>query len=445
MEAIELVAHRRSFWNAFQGKGRFAPAGLLALLLLTTTVAAIDAAEPPAPATERDPDDVALTGGATLSHLTARAQHCNPRLGEALAEINVFRGRAHQALLYPNPTLSGGAMQLGGRDSQYYGQVSQELVTKHKLNLDASAACREVYQAELRFLRTRYELLTAVRRDYYTVLALQRRVIVLDRLIALSSDLAKAGDQLEKAGEGTRGDTLLFEIELEKAEVNRANAAAELRAARRQLATDLGLHDDPELVVTGNLLEEPTSVLAIVEAAGYVPRNANVQIAEQEVDRSRFLLQRAEAQPFPNVTVNAGYMRQVVSPFNMAILQVEIPVPVWNKNQGNICAAQAAVARSQQAVARTQLDIARELADAIGRFQQSQQQVERYRDRIVPKAKEGVEIVRGGIAGGQLELVRLLQAQRALIDSSLMYLTALEARWKAAADIAGMTQLDLFP
>ncbi|OAI54246.1 hypothetical protein AYO47_00605 [Planctomyces sp. SCGC AG-212-M04] len=443
MDATQSARGSRSFWQTRQGRGRFVGAGLMAVLLLSTAGMG-HAAEPAEPVTEQA-GDASLAPGLTLSQLSARAQACNPRLREALAEINVFRGRAHQALLYPNPTLSGGTMQLGGRDSQYYGQVSQELVTKHKLNLDNAAACREVYQSELRFLRTRFELLTAVRRDYFAVLTLQRRVIVLDRLISLSSELVKSGEQLERAGEGTRGDTLLFEIEMEKAEVTRTNAIAELRAARRQLATDLGLHDDPQLVVNGNLLEEPTAVLPIVEAAGYVPRNADVQIAEFEVDRSRYLLQRAEVQPFPNVTVNAGYMRQVVSPYNMAILQVEVPVPVWNKNQGNICAAQAAVARSQQAVARTQLDISRQMADAIGRFQQSQQQVERYRDRIVPKAKEGVDIVRSGIAGGQLELVRLLQAQRALIDASLMYLTALETRWKAAAEIAGMVQLETFP
>jgi cobalt-zinc-cadmium efflux system outer membrane protein len=445
MDAIRLLTWSRSFWQKCRGGGRVVWPGLMAVLLLLRTAGAARAAEPVESVSEQEAEDANLAQGLTLSHLSARAQGCNPRLREALAEINVFRGRAHQALLYPNPTLSGGTMQLGGRDSQYYGQVSQELVTKHKLNLDGAAACREVYQSELWFLRTRFELLTAVRRDYFAVLTLQRRVIVLDRLISLSSDVVKTGEQLERAGEGTRGDTLLFEIELEKAEVTRTNAIAELRAARRQLATDLGLHDDPLLVVNGNLLEEPTAVLPIVEAAGYVPRNADVQIAEFEVDRSRYLLQRAEVQPFPNVTINAGYMRQVVSPYNMAILQVEVPVPLWNKNQGNICAAQAAVARSQQAVARTQLDISRQMADAIGRFQQSQQQVERYRDRIVPKAKEGVEIVRSGIAGGQLELVRLLQAQRALIDASLMYLTALDTRWKAAAEIAGMVQLEQFP
>ena len=112
-------------------------------------------------------------------------------------------------------------MQLGGRDSQYYGQVSQELVTKHKLNLDAQRPVGRSTRRSCGSCGTRFELLTAVRRDYYTVLALQRRVVVLNRLITLSSDVVKTGDQLEKAGIGERADTLLFEIELEKAEVNR--------------------------------------------------------------------------------------------------------------------------------------------------------------------------------------------------------------------------------
>jgi len=391
------------------------------------------------------PEPVPSTEPLTLSALSRWAEQANPRLREAAAEVYVQRGRALQAGLAPNPSLSGGALQYGGRDSQYFAQLSQEIVTKHKLGLDQAATCREVTQAELRFVRTRFEILTAVRRDYFAVLATQRRVLVANRLITLSQEFAKAGQRLQEAGEGTRGDTLLFEIEVEKAEISRQNAVAELRAVRRQLATDLGRHDAPELTVSGPLLQEPAAVLRFVEAAGYVPRNADVQIAEQEVNRARLLLQRAQVQPFPNVTVSAGYINQVMSPHNLAILQAEIPLPVWNKNQGNISAAQASITKSQQAVARTELEIARQLADAIGRFQQSEQQVVRYRDRILPRTQEAVEVSRAGIASGQLDLLRLLQAQRALIDASLSYLTALEARWLAAADIAGLVQLEEFP
>ncbi|QDT52752.1 Cobalt-zinc-cadmium resistance protein CzcC precursor [Caulifigura coniformis] len=381
----------------------------------------------------------------TLDSLIHWAERSNPRLRESAAGIQAARGKAYQAGLYPNPTLNGGGMQIGGRDSQYFSQLSQEIVTKHKLGLDQAAACQEVTQAELRFVRTRFELLTAVRKDYFSVLAAQRKVTVLRRLIQLSSDVAESGRKLQAAGEGTRGDTLLFEIELEKAEVSHENAIAELRAARRQLATDLALHDAPDLAVSGPLLQEPDGIIPFVNAAGFVPRNAEVQIAEREVNRSRFLLQRAEVQPFPNVTLSTGYIYQVMSPHNLAILQAEIPIPVWNKNQGNISAACAEVTKSQQAVARTQLDIARQMADAIGRYQQAQQQVVRYRERIIPRAQEGVKVARSGLESGQLDLLRLLQTQRALIDSSLSYLTSLQSRWSAAADIAGLIQLEDFP
>jgi len=383
--------------------------------------------------------------GHTLAELSSWAERSNPKLGEAAADVQISRGRAHQAGLYPNPSMAGGAMQFGGQESQYFSQLTQEIVTKHKLGLDQAAACREVTQAELRFVRTRFELLTAVRRDYFTVLAAQRRVLVLNRLIKLSSDLAQSGRKLQEAGEGTRGDTLLFEIEFEKAEVAHENATAELRAARRQLATDLSLHDAPDLQVVGPLLQEPTGVTPFVQAVGFVPRNADVQIAEQEVDRSRLLLQRAEVEPFPNVSVSTGYIYQPRSPHNLGILQAEIPIPVWNKNQGNITAACAAIAKSQQSVARTQLDIARQMAEAIGRYQQAEQQVARYRDRIIPRAQQGVDVARAGLESGQFDLSQLLQTQRALIDASLSYLTALESRWKAAADIAGLVQLEDFP
>ena len=111
MDAIRLTAHSRSSGQKGQGRARCVWVGLVALLL-GMTAPAIHAAEPLEPASDHEPDDARLPNGLTLSSLTARAQACNPRLGEALADVNVFRGRAHQALLYPNPTLSGGAMRM---------------------------------------------------------------------------------------------------------------------------------------------------------------------------------------------------------------------------------------------------------------------------------------------------------------------------------------------
>jgi len=60
---------------------------------------------------------------------------------------------------------------------------------------------------------------------------------------------------LQEAGEGTRSDTLLLEIELEKAEVGLENADAKWQATERQLVAILGLRDLQLSRIRGDLTE----------------------------------------------------------------------------------------------------------------------------------------------------------------------------------------------
>ena len=400
------------------------------------------AAEPlPAPTVATDD----AVHGTTLEELIALAEASSPALRQAAAEVESMRGRAYQAGLYPNPVASTGATQLAGRESQYFAGLSQEIVTKQKLKLDHAAACREVVQAEFRFVRTRFELLTAVRQGYFLTLAAQRRREVLTRLVEIAGKSQQAASRLQAAGEGTRSDTLLFEIEVDKAEVALENAEAKWHAAARQLVAILGLRDLQLERIRGDLTESLDGVAAQVLLDGFVPYNGDVQFAEQEVERNRFLLQRAIVQPFPNVTVSGGYQYQVQPLHNMAMLQASVPLPFWNKNEGNITSANAQVGKAQATVEQVQNQIAKQMADAAGRYRIGDQQARRYADRIVPKAREGLKIMQQGFAQGQFDFLRLLQTQRAVVEANLGYIDALEARWTAAADLAGLAQIEAFP
>jgi cobalt-zinc-cadmium efflux system outer membrane protein len=381
----------------------------------------------------------------TLDALVSIAESSSPSLRQAAAEVESAQGKARQARLYPNPVANGGAMQLGGRDSQYFAMLSQEIVTKHKLQLDQAAACREVFQAEYRFIKTRFALLTAVREGYYRILAGQKRVAILQQLVGIAQKSESAAQKLQDAGEGTRGDTLLFQIELAKAEVALQNAEVMLDAARRQLAASMGARDLELNHVDGDLRVSLSTFADQVLIDGFVPYNADIMVAEQDVDRNRFLLQRARVEPFPNVTVNAGYMRQLVEPNNMGILDVSVPLPIWNKNQGNIYSAYANVSRATENVGVVQNDIARQMADGRGRYRAADQLVTRYEEKIIPMAKEGVQVIQQAFDQGQFDFLRLLQAQRALVESQLGYINALETRWMAAAELAGLAQLEAFP
>ncbi len=412
---------------------------ICALFSMNCSVRAEDEPLPPSP-------DVRTNLGATLEELQSLAESSSPALRQAAADVETARGVAIQAGLYPNPLLIGGANQIVGNQSQYYAAMSQEIVTKNKLGLSQQAATRQVMQAEQNFIATRYQLLTAVRQAYMKTLAAQRRYEVLVRLVEIARKSMETADRLRVAGEGTRTDLLLFEIEFEKAEVAVENAEARLAAARKELAATLGLRDMQIGRINGNLLESLDQVAQQLLLEGYVPYNASVQIAELEVDRSKFLIRRAEVEPFPNVTVYAGYQRQIEPALhNMGLLTLSVPLPLWNQNQGNITSAYGNLSKAHADVDAVQNDIARRMAEAGGRYRAADQQARRFELKIVPKAREGVKMIQEGFAQGQLDIMRLLQAQRALVESNLGFIDALEARWNAAAEMAGIAQLDAFP
>lgn len=379
-----------------------------------------------------------------LSEVLAWAQQQSPDLPAAAAEVEVRRGRAWQAGLYPNPELQGGSTQLGGNGSQYFSMLSQEIVTGHKLQLDRAAVCREVQQAELQFLRTRFDLLTSVRQSFYVTLVAQKRLSAVESLMSVVQRSAKAAKTLEDSGDGSRADTLLLEVEQDRAEYLLQNAAALLQASRRQLAAAMG---DPDLII-GTLAGDVSATLPDypyqLTQAGLLT-NALVQSAHIEIERNQLLLERAIVQPFPNVTVSGGYMYQAQLPHDQAIVQLSLPLPLWNKNQGNIQAAQASVIRSTHQARKTHVDLTKQLALATGRFDVARQQVAKFERSILPKARESVRLNQLGFDQGQFDLIRVLQSQRALIENELSYLAAQEARWAAAAEIAGMLQEEQFP
>lgn len=428
---------------------RWTTSGLSVVLFSTAVLGALAQDVPPPVPSETSSSESAVPsekGGMTLEELVALAEASSPALRQAAASIESARGQAVQVGLYPNPILSGGANQIVGNQSQYYSALSQEIITRHKLKLNRAAAVRQVSQAEQSFIATRFQLLTTVRKSYMRTLAAQRRAEVLVRLVEIANKSTRAAEQREQAGEGTRPDTLLFEIELEKSEVQAENAVARLHAAQRELAAAMGLRDLEIHRINGNLTESLDAVAEQVLIDGFVPHNANVEIAELEVDRSRYLIRRAEVDPFPNVTVYAGYQRQIEPALhNMALLTVSVPLPLWNRNEGNIASAYANLNKASADVDVVQNDLARQMAELTGRYRVADQQVHRYESRIVPKARDGVRIIQGAFDQGQFDFLRLLQAQRILVESNLGYIDSLEQRWDAAAELAGLTQLEAFP
>jgi cobalt-zinc-cadmium efflux system outer membrane protein len=263
---------------------------------------------------------------------------------------------------------------------------------------------KEVDQATLRVVAERYRLLTEVRQNYYEVVTLQRRAEITGQLIGLAEKSVENANKLLKAKEGSELDVVQLEVDLERYRADLDATSKALPAAFRRLAASVGVQDLRAATVVGDLdTSLPDYDLERIRAyvLGIHPEVRSAQIG---VERAQLVLKRATVEPIPNVTVGTGYVRQNQNKSNDWVIAASIPVPLWNRNQGNIFAAKAQVGEAINEVGRIENDLVNRLATSF-----------------------------------------VLQAQRAVAEVRLDDLRSLGEMWRAASEIAGLMLEDQWP
>jgi cobalt-zinc-cadmium efflux system outer membrane protein len=372
----------------------------------------------------------------------------NPRLAEVSWSVDRARGRAIQAGLYPNPTLSITGNEISDRTGPagiWAVYTEQEIVTANKLGLSQAAAFKEVDQADLALIAERYQVFTEVRQAYFEALTLQRRADILTDLVKLAERSVENAKMLLAAKKVAELDVLQFEVALERYGADLEATQQALPAAYRRLAARVGVEELPISRLVGaldTLLPDYDLDQVRLYVLGIHP---DLRSAQMGVERAQLVLRRAEVEPIPNVTVGTGYTYQGQNRSNDWDIGIRVPLPVWDKNQGNILAARAQVSEAVKRVGRVQNDLVNRLATAFITYASARKRAERYRTGILPRAQQTYELSRKAYQGGQFEYLRVLEAQRALAEAHLEQVRSLGEMWRAASEIAGLMLEDRWP
>ncbi|WP_010584406.1 TolC family protein [Schlesneria paludicola] len=419
---------------------------LIGLPGLISMASSAETADPIPPAPDHS-EAAAVSARIDLDECVALALASHPRLTEYNARISEAHGSAVQAGLYPNPRVDSGNPQVIGptRTGVYSIGLTQEVVRGGKLKLDRAAALEAAHQAEWDSVRKRFEVLTSVRQEFFSTLAAQRRKTLLQKLLEISKQSEKTSMNLFDAEQVSETDVLLLRVERRKAETSLQGADIALLGQRRQLAASIGVSVMMVGEVDGQLTAKVPDFNDDEVLARVMTTSPVIQIANLDVNRTVLLLRRAEVEPIQNLSVQAGTQYQESTANYQALVGLYVDVPLWNRNQGNIMAAHAAVQRSMAGRLASQQELTKHLADSVTRFRVAEQAVENYENGILPDAMRTLELVQKAYGRGQFEISRLLQTQRTVFEANLDYISALENRLNAAADIAGLLQLEQFP
>jgi cobalt-zinc-cadmium efflux system outer membrane protein len=383
----------------------------------------------------------------SLEQLLATAAQNNPDLAAAQARAQWARGKMIQAGLWPNPLINYHADQMFGKVAPGGEQgmtLAQQVVTAGKLRKAKAAAAEGVAAADWQAVTRWYDVATRVRLAYVELLAAQREIQTTEEVVHLANENLGVAKKLQKAGTGTQPDVLRAQVELEQNRVTLSTAQRRADAAWRLLAAAVGVPSLAGTDVQGNL-EAPAPNFAWPELAEAVlTRSSEVQEARALNAQAEQQLRLARAQRFPDVVFTVRPFYSNADQDMRMLVDVGTSLPLYNRNQGNIASAAADVARTAADVHSVELRLTERLALAFRRYQASYQQVESYRKQILPDAAESLRLVRLGYENGdpKYDYTAVLQAQRILVQTRLVYVQALGELWRAVGEIAGLLQQD---
>lgn len=386
----------------------------------------------------------------TLEGLWDLALRFNPALHEAAAEVEAVRGRWIQAGKYLNPSVSYQQSKLGDpRNSA--GSLSlglqQEILTARKRPLDMAVAARAADVACLALAARKFEVLGRVRRAYYEYLALANVAQISEEVVAtLERDTEVIRKQVEEVKSRPYTDLVRLEALLEDAKIGQVRSRINLAAAWRQLAAEVGVPDLAPPRTPGSLPEHVPSWQSAQVVRRIRAANTELQQLEAQVQVARLQVSRARAEAVPNLTVGGGYTQDFTDQFpGSGVLSVQMPVPLWDRRQGQVYEAQARLVQARAAVRTASTRLDRDAADAWARYRGALDQQQQLRADVLPRLKRSLDELRKGYVAGaaQVGFADVILAEQSYDAARLRLAETRRELWRAVADLEGLMQLDV--
>jgi cobalt-zinc-cadmium efflux system outer membrane protein len=361
----------------------------------------------------------------------ALAHH--PELAVANAEVDALGGASLQARARPNPELAFTQEGTKSPSRTTTVQINQpiELGGKRQARMTAVESAAELARADLS--ARRHAIAAAVVTAFFAVLIIQERLRLSETALELSQRSSLATSQRVKAGK-------LSPVEETKANVSEANVRIELAqvrsessAARARLASAMGSPLGP-LVLEGRLDDLPP----IQNYEGFqaqLDRSPALQRAEMEVRRRKALTAVENARRISDITVSLGAKRDQEQGRTQAVIGLSIPLPLFDRTEGNILEALKREDKARLELASTRVQLESEAIQARERLSSARAEAQSLAADVVPGAQSAYDAATKGFELGKFSFLEALDAQRTLLQARSQYLKALAEAHRANAEL----------
>ena len=361
----------------------------------------------------------------------------NPTLSAARREVMATEGQVLQGSLRPNPDFIYQADDVSriGRTSTAEVGVPFETGGKREARVRAAGLGREVALADLGSAELR--LRSAVIAAFFDVLAAQELRATSEESVRLAQRATDIAAKRVAAGKISPVEETRARVAEAGARVALNQSESELRNSRRRLASLWGNTTPNFSEASGDVeaLVEPPNAEAILARLSNAPQ---LRRAQRELERRKSLVTLEQARSVPDFTVSVGVKRSLDVPGEQALVALKVPLPIFNRNQGNLQEALRREDKAAEELQATQTALSASAMQALENVSARRRDADLLRTEVLPGARSTYEAATIGFENGKFSFLEVLDAQRTLIAAKSQYLIALANFHRAQAELESL-------
>lgn len=395
-------------------------------MMVAFTLASARGAEPRPEPTAGAPAPAETNSTTTLDRLVSEALEKNPELQFYEAEVSAARAGRKTAGLWANPELTGTIGHERSTDTAgmaaeglaWSVQVMQPFEWPGRLGLRKAIANRDIELAQIGLDRFRVALAGRVRTLAYGLFATQQKAAaageVAERFAALRQTLV----QREPAGLTPLLETRVIEA----TELTLQRKASEAKLAAQAALFELNqLRGQPPAaplrVQSPKLAFPPTRDLNGLLVLA-LTNNFELRVRAVELAQQGFRVALAKNERFPSLALGPTVSEDHGLEQNRVIgLGVSLPLPLWNRNSGNIEAAEARRIQAEVSYAVSQREVERQVAETALSYATKLGEMAKWRADSIQQFCDAAELADRHYRLGAVPLATYVELQKQYLEA----------------------------
>ncbi|MFB3080231.1 MAG: TolC family protein [Nitrosomonadaceae bacterium] len=355
----------------------------------------------------------------------------NPELASFAKEVRVLEGVKIQAGKFRNPELAIESEDINAntrpntRAAQFttirFSQLI-ELGGKRSARINAASIGQEL--ADKNYESKRLELIARVANVFTKVLAGQEQLRLVKESMQLAQKVVNSATKRVEAGKAPPIEETKAKVAFSTIGIELEQTRRDLVAARKQLSLLWGNPSPQFRKVLGDL-ESRVVIPSFEVLEQRIHKNPMVLYSIKNVEQHEALLEIEKLRRIPDITIGAGVRRYTQADETTAIVNVSIPIPLFDLNQGNLQAAHQRVGKAIDEQSATDLQLRSKLTGAYESLLAAQNEIKVLNDEVLPGARSSFDIANKGYELGRFSFLEMLDAQRTLFQNQVLYIRAL--------------------